>query len=374
MKPEGVHDKIVHCVTMPGWQGRQGRVFLKEQISTGGVLMSKKIVSLVMVCICLVFIAVVITPAPVLAADAIKLRLSNALAPGTFQNKVLLPAFAKEVKDKTGGRVTVELYPGGQLFGHEETVEALVRGGVEMGFNSINHWVGFNPVFCWNDYPFLVSDLPLFLQKESKILPFTAKSLEKINAKILGFVPYSSTCIASKGPIEKPGDVKGLRLRGVSDPFFDAIKAWGGVPAAVSAGEMYDAVAKGTLDGVMSGWESIEARKLFEVTKFVVGPTSASIWGIFINLKTWNNLPQDVKAVVEAAAANTHKMGFQEQTRIDEEAIKSLKGRGLKVKIFTSQENAVWQKATQPAYDAFLKRCADKGEGEAAKAILAIFQ
>jgi len=70
-----------------------------------------------MVCICLVFIAVVITPAPVLAADAIKLRLSNALAPGTFQNKVLLPAFAKSVKDKTGGRVTVELYPGGQLFG-----------------------------------------------------------------------------------------------------------------------------------------------------------------------------------------------------------------------------------------------------------------
>jgi TRAP-type C4-dicarboxylate transport system substrate-binding protein len=81
-----------------------------------------------------------------------------------------------------------------------------------------------------------------------------------------------------------------------------------------------------------------------------------------------------VKAVMETAAANIHKMGFQEQTKIDEEAITSLKKRGLKVKIFTSQENVAWQKATQPAYDAFLKRCADKGEGETAKAILAIFQ
>jgi TRAP-type C4-dicarboxylate transport system substrate-binding protein len=336
--------------------------------------MRKKILSWLIASSCIVFVMAVSIPGPSTAAEAIKLRLSNALAPGTFQNKVLLPAFAKEVKDKSGGRVTVELYPGGQLFGHEETVEALTRGGVEMGLNSINHWVGFNPIFCWNDYPFLVSDLPLFLQKESKILPFTAKSLEKINAKILCFVPYSSTCIASKGPIEKPGDVKGLRIRGVSDPFFDAIKAWGGVPAAVSAGEMYDAIAKGTLDGVMTGWESIEARKLFEVTKFIVGPTSASIWGIFINLKTWNNLPQDVKAVIETAATNAYKMGFQEQTKIDEEAIKSLKNRGLKVKIFTSQENATWQAATKPAYDAFVKRCADKGEGEAAKAILAIFQ
>lgn len=336
--------------------------------------MRKKILSFVIASSCIVFVMAVLDPAPTPAAEAIKLRLSNALPPGAFQNKVLLPAFAKEVKEKTGGRVTVELYPGGQLYGHEETAEALQRGAVEMGFLSINHWVGFNPIFCWNDYPFLVSDLNLFLQKESKILPFTAKSLEKINAKILSFVPYSSTCIASKGPLEKPGDVKGLRIRGVSDPFFDAIKAWGGVPAAVSAGEMYDAIAKGTLDGVMTGWESIETRKLFEVTKYVAGPTSASIWGIFINLKTWNNLPQDVKAVMERAAKNVHEMGFQGQTKIDEGSIKFLKDRGIKVKIFNSEENAAWQKATKPAYDVFLKRCADKGEGDAAKAILAIFQ
>jgi TRAP-type C4-dicarboxylate transport system substrate-binding protein len=79
-------------------------------------------------------------------------------------------------------------------------------------------------------------------------------------------LPYSSTCIASKSLLQKPGDVKGLRIRGVSDPFFDAIKAWGGVPAAVSASEMYDAIAKGALDGVMTGWESVEKRKLYEVT------------------------------------------------------------------------------------------------------------
>ncbi len=55
-------------------------------------------------------------------------------------------------------------------------------------------------------------------------------------------------------------------------------------------------------------------------------------------------------------------------------SIKSLKDRGIKVKIFTPEENTAWQKATKPAYDAFLKRCADKGEGDTAKAILAIFQ
>jgi TRAP-type C4-dicarboxylate transport system substrate-binding protein len=137
---------------------------------------------------------------------------------------------------------------------------------------------------------------------------------------------------------------------------------------------MYDAVAKGALDGVMTGWESVEKRKLYEVTKYVAGPTSASIWGIFINLKTWNRLPQDVKTVMETAARNTRQKGFEGQTRIDEGSIKFLKDRGIHVKIFTPEEKTAWKKATQPAYDMYLKRCADKGAGDTAKAILDIFQ
>jgi TRAP-type C4-dicarboxylate transport system substrate-binding protein len=62
--------------------------------------MRKKILSWLIASSCIVFVMAVSIPGPSTAAEAIKLRLSNALAPGTFQNKVLLPAFAKEVKDK----------------------------------------------------------------------------------------------------------------------------------------------------------------------------------------------------------------------------------------------------------------------------------
>ncbi len=323
---------------------------------------------------CVALFITVTYPMPAQAAEAIKLRLSCALPPRSFQNAELLPAFAKEIKEKTGGKVIVEIYPGGQLYGHEETAEAVQRGAIEMGFNSINHWVGFDPIFCWNDYPFLVPDLKYFLQRESRILPFMEKSLQKINVKLLSFAPYSGTCIATKTAVLKPEDARGLRIRGVSDPFFDAIKAWGGVPAAVSASEMYDALAKGALDGVMTGWESVEKRKLFEVTKYVAGPTAASIWGIFINIRTWNRLPQDVKEIIETASKNVYKRGFQEQQQIDEKSIVFLKNHGVNVKIFTPEENAAWKRATKPAYDIYVKRCSDKGSGEAAKAILEVFQ
>jgi TRAP-type C4-dicarboxylate transport system substrate-binding protein len=77
---------------------------------------------------------------------------------------------------------------------------------------------------------------------------------------------------------------------------------------------------------------------------------------------------------MDTAAKNAYKKGFQEQTKIDEGSIKFLKERGINVKVFTPEENTVWKKATKPAYDMYLKRCADKGSGDTAKIILEAFQ
>ena len=80
--------------------------------------MKSGVLSIMMATSCLFLGVAVLGLIPVSSAEAIKLRLSNALAPGTSQNAELLPAFAKEVKERTGGNATIELYPGGQLYGH----------------------------------------------------------------------------------------------------------------------------------------------------------------------------------------------------------------------------------------------------------------
>jgi TRAP-type C4-dicarboxylate transport system substrate-binding protein len=81
-----------------------------------------------------------------------------------------------------------------------------------------------------------------------------------------------------------------------------------------------------------------------------------------------------VKAVMDTAAKNAYKKGFQEQDKIDEGSIKFLKDRGINVKIFTLEENTAWKKATKPAYEMYLKRCSDKGSGDTARTILEVFQ
>jgi len=296
------------------------------------------------------------------------------LAITTFQNETILPTFAKEINEKTDGRVTVELYPAKELYGHIDGADAVHIGAIEMSFSSSDHWVGYNPVHGWSIYGFLVRDIPTFQEHEAEIIAIMDPLYEAIEVKRLAFVPYSSVCIASTETlIEWPEDVEGLRIRAISDPFFHTIEAWGGVPAAMSPDEAYDAAAKGALDAIMSSWQSVTARKWYEIADYVFGTTSASMWGIYMNKKVWDGLPQDVKAVIEQAAKNAHDTGLSGQMAIDVEARKTLKGYGMSVKVLTPEEAAIWKEATKPAYAKYLEVCKNAGYEGLCKKVLALF-
>ena len=308
------------------------------------------------------------------AEKPITLRLSNGLALGTYQNTVLIPDFINEIKDKTNGGVVIENYPASSLFGHIATADALHRGAVEMGFNSLNHFVGYSPVMAFNDYAFLVPDIESWKKNYDATFEITSQILNKIGVKLLSFVPYSSTAIISSKPINVPSDCKGLRIRGISDPFFDCIKSWGGVPAAMNPAEAYDAMAKGSLDGIMSGWDSVKSRKYYEIAGYVTGPTAAPIWGYMMNLNTWNKLPEDIQKIVQEAADNSSRKGMEGQDKYDEETITFLREKNMQIKVLTPEEVVVWKKATLPAYDVYLKRCSEKNAEDVAKRLLEIYQ
>ena len=119
---------------------------------------------------------------------------------------------------------------------------------------------------------------------------------------------------------------------------------------------------------------SVEKRKFYEAAGYVAGTTSPSIWGIFVNLKTWKGLPNDVRGIIEKAANNASEMGFKGQTEIDEGSRKFLGKHGMIVKVFTPEEKVIWTKATKPAYDKYVERCTGKGYGGIANKVLGMFE
>ncbi|MCK5100536.1 MAG: TRAP transporter substrate-binding protein DctP, partial [Desulfobacteraceae bacterium] len=149
----------------------------------------------------------------------------------------------------------------------------------------------------------------------------------------------------------------------------ESLAALGATPIKIASAEVYDAVGKGAIDGFVSSWGSMYSRKYYEVAKHAVGPIWWTVWVNFINLDTWNSLSQEDQKILMEVSRETEKRSLGIMKAFDKKSLENLVQVGS-VKILTPEEKQAWGKSLRPAYDAWIKKCADKGYGKQAKEIL----
>ncbi len=91
--------------------------------------------------------------------------------------------------------------------------------------------------------------------------------------------------------------MKGLKLRAAGAAQVEALKSMGVVPiASLSAVDIYEALSKGVIDGVLIDWTATGTYKLWESADYVTDLFfSSSPMHLVMNLNTWNKLPKDVQ-------------------------------------------------------------------------------
>lgn len=137
----------------------------------------------------------------------------------------------------------------------------------------------------------------------------------------------------------------------------EMLKSFGASPIFISSGELYMALSKGMADGYMTGFDSIHSRKLYEVTKYVTnaGLSYSSMLGL-INLKFWNNLPEETRQVMLRVASETENKVAQWTDEREAFVIKDIREKGVNVFILSSEERKPFVGAAKPVWDGFVKR------------------
>jgi len=104
----------------------------------------------------------------------------------------------------------------------------------------------------------------------------------------------------AKEPVTTLEGFKGKKIRCPGGPWSALVEAIGGVPVSVSAGEMYMAIERGTIDGILQTWPAVPVFKLHEVCHAM---TEMNLCGfamaIFMNKDTYAKLPAAAKAMLE---------------------------------------------------------------------------
>ena len=303
------------------------------------------------------------------AENPVKLRYFTGMTASHYFGSDLLPFFAAETEKRTKGNVKVEVYPGGQLFGYRNGIDATTMGAVEMGLTALGHWGGHNPVFSFSDYFLLIDDIDHWFRAREAVHSVLEPLFEKKNVKLLYYSAYGGNGICGKIKIESLDDIKGLKIRAPVPGALASLAAWGATPIKIASAEVYDAMGKGAIDAFSSSWSSMYSRKYYEVAKHAVGPIWWTVWVNFINLDTWNSLSQEDQKILMEVSRETEKRSLGIMKAFDKKSLEKLVQVGS-VKILTPEEKQAWGKSLRPAYDAWIKKCADKGYGKQAKEIL----
>lgn len=249
---------------------------------------------------------------------------------------------AAALKEKTGGRLNITVYPNSQLGADTSMLAQCVSGAVEMYMLQSDLLAPRQPPagvlgvgFAWSGYdrawPAVDGALGDFVRAEA----------EKSNILCMKRAfDHGFRQITTRGkPINSPADLKGFKIRLPVAPMPIAMfKHLGASPTAINFNEVYSALQTGLVDGQENPLVVIDTAKLYEVEKYCsLTNHQWACYHVAFNIGAWKKLPKDVQDMTEAAfddAANKERDDWQTTTKT---LVESLKTKGL---IFNQPDTA----------------------------------
>ncbi len=241
----------------------------------------------------------------------------------------------KRLEELSGGTVTIDIYPSSVLGSETQCIEQLQNGSLAMTKTSAATMENFIPAMSVFGLPYVFRDESHFWNViHSEIGTGLLRQGDK---KFLHGLCYydagSRNFYTKKTPIRTPDDLKGLKIRVQnSKTSMDMVKAMGGSPTPIAWGELYSALAQGTVDGAENNPPSFISNKHYEICKHFTLDGHTRIPDILLmSSKVWDKLSPQVQGWVQQAAdesAAFQRKLWAEKTR---EALEQAKAEGVTI-------------------------------------------
>lgn len=196
------------------------------------------------------------------AAETV-LKVSSPLPPvHTFQK--MMEGWAKDLKEKSGGELVLEIYPAGQLGPMNRQFDLAKTGVADIALVISSQTPGRFPMTDLAGQPFTHPSGDESMAKASRRLTELAPQYlaeEYPGAKILwmAVTPPLKLVYNASTPVEKVDQIRGLRVRYAGETPQQILSLLGASPMPVPAPETADSLSKGIIDGAMFPYEAIKA-------------------------------------------------------------------------------------------------------------------
>jgi len=258
---------------------------------------------------------------------------------------------AARVKEKTSGRVEIQVFPNNQLGSDTDMLSQLRSGALELFtlsgliLSTLVPVASINGIgFAFKDYgqvwPAMDGALGAHVRAEIAKRGLYAFAKQYDNG-------YRQITSSSK-PIKSPEDLSGFKIRVPPSPLWTSMfKAFGAAPTSINFAETYSALQTKIVDGQENPLAIIEAAKLYEVQKYLT--VTNHMWDGFwflANKKAWEALPENLRGIVESEF-NTSALAEREDIfKLNTSLRGALEGKGLQ---FFDADAALFRAALKKA-------------------------
>ena len=241
-------------------------------------------------------------------------------------------AMKEKIEAESDGRVAVKIFDAGQLGQDPEVIGEMGLGTIDMMISTTNNAVKQIPEYQIFSMPYLFTDIDEMAAKVGPDTP-VMEFFEKVYAdrglgmKLLVLTGTGTRNLSnSLGPVEVVGDIEGMKMR--TPPSKMMSETWAALdtlPVSVAWGELYAAMQTGVADAMESSLPGYTGSKLYEVAPYLA-LTAHTIQATHVSIseRTWNKLPDDLKAIVAEAAAEAAVVGLEKAKQYDSELVESL--------------------------------------------------
>jgi len=272
---------------------------------------------------------------------------SNADHPATL----LMREIAKEIGEKTDGRIEVKVYPASQLGDYSLVYEEQIRGTIDMSCISVPSQ--FDPrmeLIYINGFAGDYEDLKTVFAQDGWMFKKMNEFNERLGVKLLGFFVEGMIGTGTTKPAQEPlnPDVnKGVLIRVPGmDVYKLAAEAMGYNSVGIPYADVYQAIQTGVANGV-NGYPVASAyTTLGDVLKYwYMTNYSVEVLNLMISGKTWEKIKPADQKVIEKILAKATIDSINNAKELDAHHMQLMREKGIEVFTYTKEELAPIMKA-----------------------------
>ena len=293
------------------------------------------------------------------ASAATTYRLAEVHAEG-YPTTLADHEFARLVEERTEGRIKIEVYAGGTLYGEETgAIEAMQVGDLAFARVSASPVASYVPAINAIQMPYLYkSGEHMWEVLNGEIGQKFLADIEESGSGLVGLCYYDagSRCFYLTKEVNSVADMAGLKIRMQNNAMMVKMVELLGATGVTGIGpnEVYSAIQTGTVDGAENNWPTYQNMGDYEVAKYYILDQHTRVPEILMMSKVVkDSLSEEDFAIIMECAKETQAFEIEKWAEKEASSEEIVREAGTEVIELTPEAFAEFQAAMAPLYEEF---------------------